>query len=375
MHGMQSERLRLRRWTPEDAFFHRRLWEERDPRVPARRRISADGHPTLAEMQQRLLAKILRDPFYAGTIRFKGALYAGRHQAIIDKTTFLAVQKILDRRNRKGDRDITHFHYLKGMLACGQCESEGRTSRLVYSQNVGNGGTYEYYLCAAKQRGNCTIGTMRLDDIEAAVTRAVAAERFHTESVDTIRREVTAAMETLQAADRELKDGLRKQLTTLEAQEDRLIDLAADGTMPSDKLRGRLNEITLQKASIKERLAKTETHLRSGAERVLAYVDLLDNPGDLYTSLARSTRHDILAAFFKRLTVFVEDDGIHIRPVRTDVNEALHEWQASASFTNERASRVSAKGSSSSTNQRDCLSNGLSNNQLVGMTGFEPATP
>ena len=321
------------------------------------------------------LAKILRDPYYAGTIRFKGALYAGRHQAIIDKTTFLAVQEILDRRNRKGDRDITHFHYLKGMLACGQCESEGRTSRLVYSQNVGNGGTYEYYLCAAKQRGNCTIGTMRLDDIEAAVTRAVAAERFHAESVDTIRREVNAAMETLQAADRELKDNLRKQLTTLESQEDRLIDLAADGTMPSDKLRGRLNDITLQKASIKERLNRTETHLRSGVERVLAYVDLLENPGDLYVSLAGNTRRDLLAAFSQRLVVYVEDDGIHIRLVRTDVNEALHDWQANTGNTNERASRVSAEGSSSSTNPRDNLSNGLSNNQLVGMTGFEPATP
>jgi len=216
---------------------------------------------------------------------------------------------------------------------------------------------------------------MRLDDIEAAVARAVAAERFHTESVDTVRREVTRAMETLQAADRELKDSLRKQLTTLEAQEDRLIDLAADGTMPSDKLRGRLNDITLQKASIKERLAETETHLRSGAERVLAYVDLLENPGDLYTSLAGNPRRDLLAAFFQRLIVHVEDDGLHIHPVRTDVNEALHDWQANTPTTNERASRVSAEGSPFSTIQRDSSSNGLSNSQLVGMTGFEPATP
>lgn len=54
MHDMQSERLRLGPWAVEDAAFHRRLWEERDPRVPARRRISADGHPTLADLQQWL---------------------------------------------------------------------------------------------------------------------------------------------------------------------------------------------------------------------------------------------------------------------------------------------------------------------------------
>lgn len=54
MPDTQSERLRLRPWAVDDAAFHRRLWEERDPRVPARRRISAEGHPTLADMQQWL---------------------------------------------------------------------------------------------------------------------------------------------------------------------------------------------------------------------------------------------------------------------------------------------------------------------------------
>ncbi|SMH42935.1 Protein N-acetyltransferase, RimJ/RimL family [Rathayibacter oskolensis] len=51
---LRSERLRLRPWQVADAAFHRRLWEERDERVPAQRRITADGHPTIAEMQMWL---------------------------------------------------------------------------------------------------------------------------------------------------------------------------------------------------------------------------------------------------------------------------------------------------------------------------------
>lgn len=86
-------------------------------------------------------------------------------------------------------------------------------------------------------------------------------------------------------------------------------------------------------------------------------------------------RSNLLVSTLDRLIVHVEDDGIRIRPVRTDINEALHDWQANTSATNERASRVSAEGSPFSTIQRDSSSNGLSNSQLVGMTGFEPATP
>lgn len=51
---LETPRLRLRRWIISDAAFHRRLWSERDPRVPARRRLSPDGHPTLAELEDAI---------------------------------------------------------------------------------------------------------------------------------------------------------------------------------------------------------------------------------------------------------------------------------------------------------------------------------
>ncbi|MFJ4297770.1 GNAT family N-acetyltransferase [Curtobacterium sp. NPDC089689] len=54
MDGLRTDRLLLRPWTVGDAHFHRQLWEERDPRVPAHRRISADGRPTVAELEERL---------------------------------------------------------------------------------------------------------------------------------------------------------------------------------------------------------------------------------------------------------------------------------------------------------------------------------
>ncbi|MDE0776310.1 MAG: GNAT family N-acetyltransferase [Nocardioides sp.] len=49
---LETERLRLRPWRVSEAHVQRELWAERDPRVPARRRFDADGHPTLAEMEE-----------------------------------------------------------------------------------------------------------------------------------------------------------------------------------------------------------------------------------------------------------------------------------------------------------------------------------
>lgn len=52
---LETARLRLRPWRPDEAGRLREMWAERDPRVPAHRRISPDGHPTLAELEDRIL--------------------------------------------------------------------------------------------------------------------------------------------------------------------------------------------------------------------------------------------------------------------------------------------------------------------------------
>jgi RimJ/RimL family protein N-acetyltransferase len=48
-------RLRLRRWVPSDAEEYRRLWLERDTRVPSVRRIDAGGRPTVEDIRGWLL--------------------------------------------------------------------------------------------------------------------------------------------------------------------------------------------------------------------------------------------------------------------------------------------------------------------------------
>ncbi|MFJ3957124.1 GNAT family N-acetyltransferase [Arthrobacter sp. NPDC090010] len=48
---LETARLILRPWRVTDAFVSRRLWTERDPRVPAHRRIDAEGHPTVEDLE------------------------------------------------------------------------------------------------------------------------------------------------------------------------------------------------------------------------------------------------------------------------------------------------------------------------------------
>jgi RimJ/RimL family protein N-acetyltransferase len=48
---VETARLLLRPWRVSEAFVLHELWTERDPRLPPHRRIDADGHPTVADLE------------------------------------------------------------------------------------------------------------------------------------------------------------------------------------------------------------------------------------------------------------------------------------------------------------------------------------
>lgn len=53
---LETARLLLRPWRRDEAGIQREMWLERDPRVPAHRRVDADGSPTVADFEEWILA-------------------------------------------------------------------------------------------------------------------------------------------------------------------------------------------------------------------------------------------------------------------------------------------------------------------------------
>jgi RimJ/RimL family protein N-acetyltransferase len=51
---LETGRLLLRSWRVAEAVVLRELWTERDPRVPPHRRIDAEGHPTVEELEDSI---------------------------------------------------------------------------------------------------------------------------------------------------------------------------------------------------------------------------------------------------------------------------------------------------------------------------------
>ncbi len=217
-----------------------------------------------------------------------------------------------------------------------------------------------------------------METVEAHVAAEVARESYDPKMIDGMSELVSGAVDDLLAADREAKAQMRKQLDTLEAQEERLIDLAASGAIDVPKVRERIEKTTLQKAALKEKLAQASDRLKYGAEQALAYLDLLRIPGELYQRAPVAARRDLLTAFFEKLYIHVEGDAIRVKSVRSSANGAIREFmeqlEASADERAEKTRTPRVPTGSSSIASSSSLISGLRKNAMAGVPGLEPRT-
>ena len=129
----------------------------------------ADGSVAIASLTEQLAEKglrnrlgnppgistvhrMLRNPVYAGVVRWKGVEREGTHQPLVSGELFDKVQSVLDAHSTGGDRGWKHDHYLKGALVCAECGS-----RLYYALAKGRFG---YFRCIGRntRRTRCSQG-------------------------------------------------------------------------------------------------------------------------------------------------------------------------------------------------------------------------
>ncbi len=326
------------------------------------------------------LHRMLSDPYYTGVVVYQGEIFAGRHDAIVSQELFDRVQTVLEHRSARGQRDRVLRHYLKGLLFCDRCQKAGRTSRLIYTEAKGRGGVvYEYYLCRGRQDGVCTLPHLPLRQVEDVVTRYYGLLQLTPDFLAETSGLVEAVMRDEQQTVRDLQDGFRKQLRSLDVKEERLLDLAADGELPREKIHARLRQVQIERGRATQGLKETGRQLVVGAEVLQTYLRLLDQPRELYGRASDDARRELNLTFFERL--FLDDRGV----VEAVLTEPMVEFQdGNRAFGLAMQGKQKKEGEPVLTDRLSLddrtvlsavfLDGGSSKTLMVGVTGFEPAT-
>lgn len=210
----------------------------------------------------------------------KGIQYAGRHEPLVSPELFQRVQDTLAERSVNTRRDRTHFHYLKNIVYCGRCDARGIRAKLIYTDAKGTGGQYAYYFRRNRKKGACDLPYLPTWAVEDHVSDVHAGLTLDRGFFDDVLRLIEATLSDEKASTRQLHERLERGLARLDVKEERLIDLAADGELPMEKIKQRIASIATERIRIRSELAKSGSQLSVGAEALRLAIGLLrDLPG------------------------------------------------------------------------------------------------
>lgn len=167
------------------------------------------------------ISKILQNPVYIGKIRFKGELYDGKQDSIIDIGTWEAVQKrfaSVYKERPKRKKRMTHPFFLAGVLKCGNCGSF-MTPYYAYGKYKKR---YYYYECTRRnhngkgkeEQGTCDMMYVPAEEIENLmineVKRLSLDKKIVEEAVERASTSSAGKIEKLKQHKKKLESSIRE---------------------------------------------------------------------------------------------------------------------------------------------------------------------
>ena len=264
------------------------------------------------------LHRMLRHPYYKGEIRYRGVIYPGLHEPLVDPQTWQQVQDILTAHNTAGTHQRTNQHYLRGSVYCGSCGSR----LMVTTARNRWGSEYPYLVCSGRTRRttDCKRQAMPVELIEELIEDEYRTIALSPQLRDDIEALVLEDFDTLQEAAAGERQQLEQQRIELTGKRQKLLDAHYAGAIPLDLLKTEQDRIASRLGRIQEQLTDANANYEQAKSMLADTLDLTRDCHAAYLEAGDSTRRLFNQAFFAKIFID-EDDETRERSVRVDYNQ------------------------------------------------------
>ena len=337
--------------TLHEALIDRGLMSVPTPKRPSK-------PPVLSAIQ-----KMLSNPYYKGTVSFRGTSYDGMHEPLVPTEVWYRVQAVLNAKQNSGEKTQAHDHYLKGTLYCGVCDS-----RLILTHAKSRRGViYPYFICAGRhsKRTECERKSMFVPDIEAAVEDYYRRIQIPEHIVTALRTLITDEFDRLHAAAIQERHAHTIERDALRNERGKLLQAHYAGAVPVDLLKTEQDRIGRRLAWLDVQIEASSTEYEQAKAHLEDCLALAGDCHKLYMSIDDSLRRICNQAFFEKIWVKKDSDtvkGEPGQPFNVLFNPEVHTL----------ALDHEAQGSDRRIQTENVA--GLNNELLVELRGFEPLT-
>ncbi|GAA4404532.1 hypothetical protein GCM10023147_47110 [Tsukamurella soli] len=328
--------------------------------------------------------KIMTNPYYKGEVHYRGVIYAGSHEPLVDPATWQQVQDRLGANRSSAVYERRSLCYLRGSVYCGSCGSR----LMVIAATNRFGTTYDYMTCSGRQRRttSCERQAMRLTLIEELIEDEYRTIALSPELRDHIETLVLEDFDHLHATSEAQRQQLDQQRIDLEARRKKLLDAHYAGAVPLDLLKTEQDNIASQLDRIATQLANAASDYEGARAALAETLDLTRDCHAAYLEAGDATRRLFNQAFFSKIYID-EDDQTRERTVRVDYNQPFddllsrlvpaktHHAQQAAEHGQNKTVRPENRTDGVNLPSGSAQGTGCLPSTLVELRGFEPLTP
>lgn len=215
--------------------------------------------------REDVLFRMVKNPFYAGYIRYKGKQNNHQYERIIPRKLYDKANHALKRKPDGGKDGVRvnadkHIHLLKGIIKCQEC---GSTMTPVPSgKKDKNGNPYLYYTCSEvshyRNGSKCPVRSFSARDFENTIIHYL---KDLSANSDVIRG---CIRESNKGTEQELKDlskqekQLTKEVKRLTAEIKRLLELVKKGKLKAGDAHKELDDLTAERSKVESDLEKVQ---------------------------------------------------------------------------------------------------------------------
>jgi site-specific DNA recombinase len=260
---------------------------------------------TAKPIPRSVLARLLRNPYYTGVLRWKGAIYPGNHEPLVTQQIFEAVQNVLDSHNVGGEKQRVHKHYLKGSVRCASCGASLCITKTVNR----HGSEYLYFFCLGNYRRytDCTARAIPVELVESHIEDKWRTVRLSHAYADTIEQMIREELTTHRARQERDKARALKRRIQLNEQRRKLLNAHYLDAIPLELLKEEQDRITKEISETERALVAAEIGIDRVESVLRRSMEFLTNCYQTYILAAPSVRRQLNQAVFEAF--FVGRDG------------------------------------------------------------------
>jgi DNA invertase Pin-like site-specific DNA recombinase len=270
------------------------------------------------------IARVLRNPLYAGIITCGNEQFQGEHEALIDDQTWQTSQRVLsDRSQSRTNHGVNLDYVLRGLVRCGRCGSAmcpGSTRK--------GGKVHRYYRCSTRDkhgREHCAAAPLAAGVIEGYVVERVSEIVAHGDSVLETYGELKRTLEQRRELLKLQQHGLAERVGEVSARAGKLADewVNANGEV-KDILGQRLASASAELKDCESALADVKAQLTALETRkfdIEWVTRALSNFHEVWSMMSTANQGRLMRALIDNIVIHDETGKVDIHLAQLDSDD------------------------------------------------------